>query len=91
MVKLAYRYHVDAISILLLRMLFSFPFYVITAYVYRNQNNEVLKGEKDYLWVVFFGFAGYYLASYFNFVGLTYIKASLERIFFFISNNCYSS
>lgn len=84
MVKLAYRYHVDAISILLLRMLFSFPFYVIIAYVYRNQNNEVLKGKKDYLWVVLFGFVGYYLASYFDFVGLTYIKASLERIILFL-------
>ena len=84
MVKLAYNYQVDAISILLLRMLFSFPFYVVIAYVYRNQNKEVKIKNKDYAWVVFFGFVGYYLASYFDFVGLTYIKASLERIILFI-------
>ncbi len=84
MVKLAYNYEVDVISILLLRMLFSFPFYVVIAYVYRNQNKEAKIKNKDYAWVVFFGFVGYYLASYFDFVGLTYIKASLERIILFL-------
>ena len=84
MVKLAYQYEVDAISILLLRMLFSFPFYIIIAYLYRNQNSEIIVKNKDYVWVIFFGFVGYYLASYFDFVGLTYIKASLERIILFL-------
>lgn len=84
MVKLAYQYNVDAISILLLRMLFSFPFYIIIAYLYRNQNSQIVVKNKDYGWVVFFGFVGYYLASYFDFVGLTYIKASLERIILFL-------
>lgn len=84
MVKLAYNYEVDAISILLLRMLFSFPFYLVIAYVYRNQNTIDILNSKDYLWLMFFGFVGYYLASYFDFVGLTYIKASLERIILFL-------
>ena len=84
MVKLAYNYNIDAISILLLRMLFSFPFYVVIAYLYRNQNNEGQIVTTDYVWVLFFGFVGYYLASYFDFVGLTYIKASLERIILFL-------
>ncbi|MEW4922534.1 DMT family transporter [Algibacter sp. 2305UL17-15] len=84
MVKLAYNYDVDAISILLLRMLFSFPFYVVIAYLYQNKNKATKPNSKDYLWLVFFGFVGYYLASYFDFVGLTYIKASLERIILFL-------
>jgi drug/metabolite transporter (DMT)-like permease len=84
MVKLAYNYNVDAITMLLLRMLFSFPFYLVIAYVYRNKNNEVKNTKNDYYWVVFFGFVGYYLASYFDFVGLLYIKASLERIILFV-------
>lgn len=85
MVKLAYQYNVDAISILLLRMLFSFPFYVAIILLYKNKKQEqyVIK-IKDYGWLVFFGFIGYYLASYFDFVGLTYIKASLERIILFL-------
>ena len=84
MVKVAYRYQVDAINILLLRMLFSFPFYVVIAYLYRDANKDDKILKKDYLWLVFFGFMGYYLASYFDFVGLTYIKASLERIILFL-------
>ncbi|MBD0832667.1 DMT family transporter [Aestuariibaculum sp. TT11] len=84
MVKLAYQYEVDAISVLLLRMLFSFPFYVFIAFLYRNKGNDNAVQRKDFVWLVFFGFVGYYLASYFDFVGLTYIKASLERIILFI-------
>lgn len=84
MVKLAYNYEVDAISILLLRMLFSFPFYIVIAFIYRNKNTSDNPNSKDYLWLVFFGFVGYYLASYFDFVGLIYIKASLERIILFL-------
>jgi drug/metabolite transporter (DMT)-like permease len=84
MVKFAYNYEVDAISILLLRMLFAFPFYVCIAYLYRNKNSAVSIKHKDYIWIFVFGFVGYYLASYFDFVGLTYIKASLERIILFL-------
>ena len=84
MVKIAYDYKVDAISILLLRMLFAFPFYVVIAYLYRNKQNEIKLKNQDYLWLILFGFIGYYLASYFDFVGLTYIKASLERIILFL-------
>ncbi|WBX75537.1 DMT family transporter [Tenacibaculum ovolyticum] len=84
MVKLVYKYDVDAISALLLRMLFSFPFYIVIAYYFRNENKEIPNTKNDYLWVFLFGFVGYYLASFFDFVGLTYIKASLERIILFI-------
>ena len=83
MVKLAYQYNIDALSMLLLRMLFAFPFYLAITYFYRNEEKEETQ-RRDYLWLFFFGFIGYYLASYFDFVGLTYIKASLERIILFI-------
>ncbi len=88
MVKLSYQYKIDAIGILFLRMLFSFPFYVAIAYIYRKDNEEALKkvpnNKNNYLWVLFFGFVGYYLASLFDFIGLQYIKASLERIILFV-------
>ncbi|WP_296386063.1 DMT family transporter [Winogradskyella sp.] len=83
MVKLAYQYNIDALSILLLRMLFAFPFYIAIAFAYRNERKEVTQ-KRAYLWLIFLGFVGYYLASYLDFVGLTYIKASLERIILFI-------
>ena len=63
MVKLAYQYEVDAITMLLLRMLFSFPFYVVIAYLYRNENQGVEITKKEYSWVLFFGLVGYYSGS----------------------------
>ncbi|UKM64734.2 DMT family transporter [Flavobacteriaceae bacterium GSB9] len=83
MVKLAYQYNVDALSVLLLRMLFSFPFYLVVAINIRKKNVGQ-NTSRDYAWVFFFGFLGYYLSSYFDFVGLEYIKASLERIILFL-------
>lgn len=84
MVKLIYQYNVEAIDTLFLRMFFSFPFYIIIAYVYRNEQKESIKTKQDYLWLIFFGVVGYYLASLFDFIGLKYIKASLERVILFI-------
>jgi len=84
MVKLAYRYQVDAISLLTLRMLFSFPFYVVIAYIYREHTKTEAIKNNHWLWLFVFGVIGYYLASLFDFLGLQYIKASLERIILFL-------
>ncbi|MFH6985284.1 DMT family transporter [Marinoscillum luteum] len=81
MVKLAYQYEVDTVSLLLFRMVFSLPIYVVIAAF--NRPMEKVAG-KDYMWLILFGFIGYYLASYFDFLGLIYIKASLERLILFI-------
>ena len=68
MVKLAYQYQVDAVSVLLLRMLFSLSLYVFIAIFYRLRNNGVELVRNDYIWLAFVGFIGYYLSSYFDFV-----------------------
>jgi len=65
-------------------MLFSFPFYLITAIIYTRREKEITNTKKDYLWLLFFGIVGYYLASLFDFIGLQYIKASLERVILFM-------
>ncbi|MFC2127633.1 DMT family transporter [Bacteroidota bacterium] len=83
MVKLAYQYNVDAVTLLLMRMLFALPVYLVIAFKVRPQKSNELKNT-DYLALVFFGFVGYYLASFFDFEGLRYIKAGLERIVLFI-------
>ena len=83
MVKLAYTYNVDHLTLLLFRMFFAFPVYVLIA-IWKKPLNPNIVGKKDYLWIVFFGFVGYYLASLFDFMGLQYIKAGLERIILFI-------
>ena len=83
MVKLAYEYDVDSLTLLLFRMGFALPFYVAIALV-KGPVRDSPVGYKDYLWVVFFGFIGYYLSSLFDFTGLQYLKAGLERIILFI-------
>ena len=84
MVKLAYRYQVDAVTLLTLRMLYSFPFYVLIAYLYRKHIKTEALHSKHWFWLLFFGMIGYYLASLFDFIGLQYIKASIERIILFL-------
>lgn len=83
MVKLAFQYDVDSVTLLLLRMIFSLPFYIVISFLQKPliDKNLVIK---DFILLIGFGFIGYYLASYFDFLGLSYIKASLERLILFI-------
>ena len=83
LVKLAYRYEIDTLELLLFRMLFSAPFYIIILLFIQRKEKRV-PTKKDGLWIVVFGFLGYYMASYFDFLGLNYIKAGLERIILFV-------
>lgn len=83
MVKLAYKYNVSSLHLLLFRMLFSLPFYLVILSYFTPKSPQRIE-KQDYLWLVLFGFLGYYLASYFDFLGLQYIKAGLERIILFI-------
>ncbi|WP_299534294.1 DMT family transporter [Ulvibacterium sp.] len=83
MVKLAYEYQVDHVTLLLFRMGFALPFYISIAFWKKPLHPKEIR-IKDYVWVLFFGFVGYYLASLFDFMGLQYIKAGLERIILFI-------
>lgn len=85
MVKLALPYGIDPVALLALRMIFSVPAYiVILTFCLRgeqaklNQKTTLLIRELPS--VIFLGILGYYLASYFDFVGLAYIDASLERV-----------
>ncbi|WP_420580768.1 DMT family transporter [Reichenbachiella sp.] len=83
MVKLAYQYDIDAVTLLLFRMLFALPLYLVIAFIRRPKNPQVME-VRIYLWIIGLGVVGYYLASLFDFLGLQYIKASLERIILFV-------
>lgn len=83
MVKLAYQYEVDAVTLLLFRMLFALPIYVVILILHQAKNKTSIKRE-DFIWLIAFGLIGYYLASLFDFLGLQYIKASIERVILFI-------
>lgn len=84
MVKLGYRYDVDALTLLLLRMIFALPFYVFISIRETKKKNQYQPKRKDILFVLGLGFIGYYIASYFDFYGLQFISASLERLVLFI-------
>lgn len=85
LIKLAFKASdIDAISLLTLRMLFALPFYIAIALrLPQNSATSHLSG-REWAYLAGVGITGYYLASYFNFLGLVYITASLERVLLFI-------
>jgi drug/metabolite transporter (DMT)-like permease len=82
-VKLAYLYGVDAVTLLALRMLFALPVLLAAAF-WSSRRHAHRMTRKDWLAVVFLGFAGYYLSSLLDFMGLAYITAGLERLILFL-------
>src|SRR6204780_34511 len=82
-VKLAYRYGVDAVTLIMYRMLFALPLFLILAW-WAGLGKPPLTW-RDARAVVGLGFCGYYLASYLDFAGLRYISASLERLILYLS------
>ncbi|GAB3945085.1 DMT family transporter [Spirosoma harenae] len=84
LIKLAYQYPIDSISLLTLRMLFALPFYVVILLRIAQKQPPVPLTFRQWMALAFYGITGYYLASFFNFLGLVYITASLERILLFI-------
>lgn len=83
MVKLSYGLAIDPVSLLLLRMAFSLPVYLLIGYFFGKKQESVTLTYKDYIGVLIAGVFGYYLASLFDFQGLQYITASLERLILF--------
>ncbi|MEP7070132.1 MAG: DMT family transporter [Usitatibacter sp.] len=83
-IKLAYRYGVDAVTLLALRMLFSAPLFALLGWwAARDGDTEPLSWA-DRRSMVALGLIGYYLASYFDFLGLQYVTAALERLLLFV-------
>src|SRR5512141_498926 len=83
LVKLAYLDHVDAITLLALRMVFSVPFFIGVAIWSRRKHAEPLSTH-DRLLILGLGLVGYYLSSFLDFLGLQYISAGLERLILFL-------
>ncbi len=84
-VKLAYRdTNVDPVTLLALRMIFSLPFFVVSAWWSSNQNENVRFTPKQWLAVAGVGCLGYYVSSLLDFWGLQYVTAGIERLILFI-------
>ncbi len=82
-VKLAYLHGVDAITLVMLRMLFALPFFIVMAW-WAGRDQAPLT-RTDWLGVLGLGFLGYYLSSFLDFLGLQYISASFERLILYLN------
>jgi drug/metabolite transporter (DMT)-like permease len=75
---------IDASSLLMLRMLFSLPFFVAAMWYYFIRKQLKKAKASTYLAACFVGILGYYISSLLDFIGLQYVSASIERIILFI-------
>jgi len=82
-VKLAYRYGVDAVTLIMLRMLFALPLFAAMGW-WASRGKAALS-LRDWLGVTGLGVTGYYLSSFLDFAGLQYISASLERLILYLN------
>ncbi|MBL7761764.1 MAG: DMT family transporter [Sediminibacterium sp.] len=84
-VKLAFRdTGVDAVTLLALRMLFSLPFYIAAAWFAGRKESAEALTPRYWFWILVMGIFGYYLSSLFDFIGLQYVSAGLERLILFL-------
>ena len=82
-VKLAYRHGVDAVTLIMLRMLFALPLFLGMAW-WAGRGKAALT-RRDWMGVAGLGFSGYYLSSFLDFAGLAYVTASLERLILYLN------
>lgn len=67
----------------MLRMLIAFPFYVIVfLFTISKRKGKITKTH--FVWAIGMGLLGYYLSSLFDFIGLQYVSAGIERIILFV-------
>ena len=82
-IKLAYPYGVDAVTLLALRMIFSLPFFILMALF--SQRGAAPLSRSQWHMVIVLGFIGYYLSSFLSFLALLYIAAALERLLLYLT------
>ncbi len=82
-IKLAYRHGVDAVTLIMYRMLMALPFFLALAW-WAGRGKARLTARDGWL-LAGLGFSGYYLASFLDFLGLQYISASLERLILYLT------
>jgi len=84
-VKLAYRdTGIEAVPLLALRMIFSLPFFVVSAFMTSRKTDNVRFTASQWFYVAAIGCLGYYVSSLLDFIGLQYVSAGIERLILFI-------
>jgi drug/metabolite transporter (DMT)-like permease len=84
LIKLAYGYVVDPITLLALRMIFSLPFFLVAAAWVGRDTKRAPLTRRDTWAIILLGFVGYYFSSFVDFLGLQYISAGLGRLILFM-------
>lgn len=84
MVKLAYVYHVDAATLIALRMAFAIPFFAGLGWWAMRQNMPAPMLVKDWWILALLAVVGGYGSMWLNFEGLRYVSAGLERVILFL-------
>lgn len=83
-IKLAYAEGLTADSVLMLRMAFSLPIYLLIFYFLTLKKRDTVTLIKhQFHWILFLGFIGYFLASWLDLKGLETISAGMERLTLF--------
>ncbi|MEO8125350.1 MAG: DMT family transporter, partial [Burkholderiales bacterium] len=82
-VKLAYRYDVDAVTLIMYRMLFALPMFLLLAW-WAGRGKPGLT-RRDRWTILGLGFSGYYLASFLDFAGLQFVTAGFERLILYLN------
>ncbi len=82
-VKLAYRYQVDAVTLIMLRMAVALPFFLLMCW-WAGRGRAPLPWRDRWI-AAALGFCGYYLSSFLDFLGLQHITASLERLILYLT------
>ena len=84
-VKLAYRdTGIDAVPLLALRMIFSLPFFLVSAVLASRKTGNIRFTTAQWFYIALMGSLGYYVSSLLDFVGLQYVSAGIERLILFI-------
>lgn len=83
-IKLAYQESVDPVTLLTLRMVFALPFFLVMGLMASRREGAQPLTRRDWGIMFLLGFAGYYMASLLDFMGLQYISAGLERLVLFL-------
>lgn len=79
---------IDVITVLFMRMLYAAPFYVVSLLLVLKQKGGNRADGKRLEWrrllsVSLLGMLGYYISSFFDFWGLQFVSAGLERVILF--------
>ncbi len=85
--KLLYRWNIDPITLMSLRMGLAMPVFAAVAILetQRSRRRGDHLSARERWQILLLGLVGYYLSSYLDFWGLQYIAAALERLILFLT------